>query len=159
MPNLFLKINKKSIRLMQFNLILAIWLGLILNYSFFEKINKLTPYQGIKSMLLLAATIIVIIAVYNLLLQLINWRWSAKFFSTLLIIIGGLSAYFVNSLGVIITPDQIQNLLQTDVKEAKDLWSIRLVIWILFFIIFPLSVVAILRIEQEPLQKNILKKR
>lgn len=158
MLNLFLKINKKSIRLMQFNLILAIWLGLILNYSFFEKINKLTPYQGIKAMLLLAATIIVIIAVYNLLLQLINWRWSAKFFSTLLIIIGGLSAYFVNSLGVIITPDQIQNLLQTDVKEAKDLWSIRLVIWILFFIIFPLSVVAILRIEQEPLQKNILKK-
>lgn len=143
---------------MQFNLILAIWLGLILNYSFFEKINKLTPYQGIKAMLLLAATIIVIIAVYNLLLQLINWRWSTKFFSTLLIIIGGLSAYFVNSLGVIITPDQIQNLLQTDVKEAKDLWSIRLVIWILFFIIFPLSVVAILRIEQEPLQKNILKK-
>lgn len=158
MLNFFLKINKKSIRLMQFNLILAIWLGLILNYSFFEKINKLTPYQGIKAMLLLAATIIVIIAVYNLLLQLINWRWSAKFFSTLLIIIGGLSAYFVNSLGVIITPDQIQNLLQTDVKEAKDLWSIRLVIWILFFIIFPLSVVAILRIEQEPLQKNILKK-
>ena len=91
-------------------------------------------------------------------LQLINWKWNAKFFATLLIIIGGLSAYFVNSLGVIITPDQIQNLLQTDIREAKDLWSIRLVIWTLIFVIFPLAVVAALKIEKESLQKQILKK-
>nr|WP_303891684.1 phosphoethanolamine--lipid A transferase [Acinetobacter oleivorans] len=149
---------KKPISLMQFNLILSIWLGLILNYGFFEKINKLTPYQGLKSILFLGATIIVIISVYNLLLQLISWKWSAKFFASLLIFIGGLSAYFVNSLGVVITPDQIQNLLQTDVKEAKDLWSIRLVIWTLVFVIFPLGIVAVLKIEQEPLQKHILKK-
>ncbi len=139
-------------------MILAIWLGLVLNYGFFEKINKLTPYQGIKSMLLLGATIVVIISIYNLLLQLISWRWSAKFFATLLIIIGGLSAYFVNSLGVIITPDQIQNLLQTDVREAKDLWSIRLVIWTLIFVIFPLAIIATLKIEKESLPKQILKK-
>ncbi|WP_180048065.1 MULTISPECIES: phosphoethanolamine transferase [unclassified Acinetobacter] len=160
MPTLFLKLKdlKKTITLMQFNLILAIWLGLVLNYGFFEKINKLTPYQGIKSMLLLGATIVVIISIYNLLLQLISWRWSAKFFATLLIIIGGLSAYFVNSLGVIITPDQIQNLLQTDVREAKDLWSIRLVIWTLIFVIFPLAIIATLKIEKESLPKQILKK-
>jgi lipid A ethanolaminephosphotransferase len=78
-------------------------------------------------MLFLGATLIVIVAIYNLLLQLISWKWSAKFFASLLIIIGGLSAYFVNSLGVIITPDQIQNLLQTDVRKRKicglSVWS------------------------------------
>ena len=160
MTTLFLKLKefKKPITLIQFNLILAIWLGLILNYGFFEKINKLTPYQGVKSMLFLGSTLIVIVMTYNLLLQLINWKWNAKFFATLLIIIGGLSAYFVNSLGVIITPDQIQNLLQTDIREAKDLWSIRLVIWTLIFVIFPLAVVATLKIEKESLQKQILKK-
>ena len=160
MTTLFLKLKefKKPITLIQFNLILAIWLGLILNYGFFEKINKLTPYQGVKSMLFLGSTLIVIVMTYNLLLQLINWKWNAKFFATLLIIIGGLSAYFVNSLGVIITPDQIQNLLQTDIREAKDLWSIRLVIWTLIFVIFPLAVVAALKIEKESLQKQILKK-
>ncbi len=153
----FLKLKdlKKPITLMQFNFILAIWLGLVLNFGFFEKINQLTPYKGMKSMLFLGATLIVIVAIYNLLLQLISWKWSAKFFASLLIIIGGLSAYFVNSLGVIITPDQIQNLLQTDVREAKDLWSIRLVIWTLIFVLFPLGVVAVLTIEQDPLQKHI----
>ena len=156
----FLKLKdlKKPITLMQFNFILAIWLGLVLNFGFFEKINQLTPYKGMKSMLFLGATLIVIVAIYNLLLQLISWKWSAKFFASLLIIIGGLSAYFVNSLGVIITPDQIQNLLQTDVREAKDLWSIRLVIWTLIFVLFPLGVVAVLTIEQDPLQKHIFKK-
>jgi lipid A ethanolaminephosphotransferase len=47
MPQLLLKIKnlKKPITLMQFNLILAIWLGVVLNYDFFEKINKLTSYH------------------------------------------------------------------------------------------------------------------
>lgn len=63
MTTLFLKLKefKKPITLIQFNLILAIWLGLILNYGFFEKINKLTPYQGVKSMLFLGSTLIVIV--------------------------------------------------------------------------------------------------
>lgn len=87
----FLKLKdlKKPITLMQFNFILAIWLGLVLNFGFFEKINQLTPYKGMKSMLFLGATLIVIVAIYNLLLQLISWKWSAKFFASLLIIIGG----------------------------------------------------------------------
>lgn len=122
------------------------------------RINKLTPYQGIKSILFLGSTVIVIVAAYNLLLQFISWKWSAKFFASLLVIIGGLSAYFVNSLGVIITPDQIQNLLQTDLREAKDLWSIRLIIWTLIFVIFPLGIVTVLKIQQEPLPKQVLKK-
>jgi lipid A ethanolaminephosphotransferase len=38
------------------------------------------------------------------------------------------------------------------------LWSIRLVIWTLIFVLFPLGVVAVLTIEQDPLQKHIFKK-
>ena len=139
--------KQKSISLLYFNLLLAIWLGLILNYSFYEKIHQLTPYQNLKSGLLLVATALVIIAAYNLVIQCLSWKWNAKFVASLLIIIGGLSAYFVNSLGVVITPDQIQNMLQTDVREVRDLWSIRLLIWMAVFVVLPLSLMLFLKIE------------
>lgn len=156
----FLKLrqNNKAITLIKFNLILAIWLGLILNFGFFKRINQLTPYQGVKSILFLGATLIVVVAAYNFLLQLINWKWTAKVFAAVFIIVGGLSSYFVNSLGVVITPDQIQNMLQTDVREVKDLWSLHLIIWAIFFIIIPLIVLKILKIEKETFGERMLKK-
>ncbi|KCX27222.1 phosphoethanolamine transferase domain-containing protein, partial [Acinetobacter baumannii] len=119
----------KDVTLLNFNLLLSIWLGLFLNIGFFKKIHQLTPYNGIKSVLFLGATLVILIAAYNLIFQLINWKWTAKIFAILLIFIGGFSSYFVNTLGVIISPDQIQNMVQTDVSEFTDLISLRFVLW------------------------------
>jgi len=49
MPHLLLKIKnlKKPITSMQFNLILAIWLGLVLNYGFLKKLINFNPYYQI----------------------------------------------------------------------------------------------------------------
>ncbi|MDN8693986.1 DUF1705 domain-containing protein, partial [Staphylococcus aureus] len=82
---------------------------------------SLTPYQGVKAQLFLIATAFVLVALYNLLLQILDWKWTAKFFAIVLVFIGGFSAYFVNSLGVVISPDQIQNMVQTDPGEVTDL--------------------------------------
>ncbi|EOX7320198.1 phosphoethanolamine transferase domain-containing protein, partial [Acinetobacter baumannii] len=124
----------KDVTLLNFNLLLSFWLSLFLNIVFFKKIHQLTPYNGIKSFLFLGATLIILIAAYNLILQLINWKWTAKIFAILLIFIGGFSSYFVNTLGVIISPDQIQNMVQTDVSEVTDLISLRFVLWTIFFV-------------------------
>ena len=149
---------KKSISLSGFNMLLAIWLGLILNFAFYQKIHEFTPYANLKAGVLLAATALIIIAFYNLLLQWLNWKWNAKILASLLIILGGFSAYFVNSLGVVITPDQIQNMLQTDAREVRDLWSMRLVIWTLGFVIFPLGIVWMLQIQPASLGRQIVQK-
>lgn len=138
---------KKSISLSGFNMLLAMWLGLILNFAFYQKIHEFTPYANLKAGLLLVATALIIIAFYNLVLQWLNWKWNAKILASVLIILGGFSAYFVNSLGVVITPDQIQNMLQTDAREVRDLWSMRLIIWTLGFVIFPLGIVWMLQIQ------------
>ena len=38
-------------------------------------------------------------------------------------------------------------MLQTDAREVRDLWSIRLVIWTLVFVVFPLCIVWMLNIQ------------
>jgi len=148
----------KPISLARFNLLLAVWLGLVLNVAFYQKIHQLTPYTNLKAGALLAATVLVIIGLYNLVLQWLNWKWNAKILGSVLIILGGFSAYFVNSLGVVITPDQIQNMLQTDAREVRDLWSIRLVIWTLVFVIFPLCIVWMLNIQPASFGRQLLHK-
>ncbi|WP_032066267.1 phosphoethanolamine transferase, partial [Acinetobacter baumannii] len=141
-----------------FNLLLSIWLGLFLNIGFFKKIHQLTPYNGIKSVLFLGATLVILIAAYNLIFQLINWKWTAKIFAILLIFIGGFSSYFVNTLGVIISPDQIQNMVQTDVSEFTDLISLRFVLWTVFFVILPIFLITQVKFKQEKASRLLLKK-
>jgi len=45
----------KPISLARFNLLLAIWLGLVLNFAFYQKIHQLTPYTNLKAGALLPA--------------------------------------------------------------------------------------------------------
>lgn len=127
-----LKSKQPILSLSQFSLVLSIWLGLALNFSFYNKIKALTPYTGFKSVALLGATILIIIAAYNLIMQLIQWRYTTKIFAFIFVFLGGFSAYFVTSLGVVISPDQIQNAMQTDVNEASDLFSWQLIVWVVF---------------------------
>ncbi|TCB69937.1 phosphoethanolamine--lipid A transferase [Acinetobacter sp. ANC 4216] len=148
----------KPISLSQFNVLLAIWLGAILNFAFFQKIQSLTPYQGPKAYLFLMATVLVIVAAYNLIFQLIQWKWNAKIFASIFLVVGGFTAYFVNSLGVVISPEQIQNMMQTDAREVGDLLSLQFVLWTAAFVVFPLLFISLVRIKAESLPCKIIKK-
>src|SRR5690606_17970638 len=148
----------KPISLSQFNLLLAIWLGVVLNFTFFQKIHSLTPYSGPKAYLFLSATVLVIVAAYNLIFQLVQWSWNAKIFAYGLSFSGGFTAYFVNSLGVVISPEQVQNMMQTDAREVQDLLSLRFVLWALVFLAFPMICGSLARVTPEAFSSKVIKK-
>ena len=154
------KIQQKIPRLSlsQFNFVLALWLGVVLNLAFYQQIQQLTPYTGLKAGLFLAATVLVVVALYNVLMQLLQWRWNSKLLASVLLIIGGLSAYFVNSLGVTITSDQVQNMMQTDVKEVQDLISPQFFIWVFGLVILPVLLIWLLPLHKEALSTVVAKK-
>ena len=72
MMTFFQNLKKKPISLIVFNLLLAIWLGVFLNIAFFEKIHMLTPYNGVKAGLFVVASIIIVVAAYNFIFQLLT---------------------------------------------------------------------------------------
>ena len=148
----------KPIRLGTFNLFIALWIGVILNLTFYEKLQQLSPYEGLKESMFILATIAIVVALYNFVLQFLSWKWSAKFLAIILIVVGGMSAYFVNSLGVIITSDQIQNMMQTDANEVKDLFSFRLILWVVLFVVLPILLICVLKIRDESLARLTFKK-
>lgn len=152
------KFKIKVISLLTFNLLLAIWLGFFLNISFYERLRSLTPYTGIKANLFVAASVMVVIAVYNFILQWVSWKWNAKLIAMILIVIGGLASYMVTSLGVLITADQIQNIMQTNFAEARDTWSWNLLLWVLGMIVLPIATILFVQIKPEPIAGQILSK-
>ncbi|WP_151742344.1 phosphoethanolamine transferase, partial [Acinetobacter sp. TUM15103] len=154
----FSTLRNKQISLFMFNFIIAIWLGAILNFGFYKKVHLLTPYLGIKATFFLAATVVIVVATYYAALQILNWKWTAKIFAILLVFIGGFSSYFVNTLGVIISPDQIQNIAQTDVAEATDLLSLRFGLWTIFFVILPIFLITQVKLKSEKILPLLLKK-
>ncbi len=158
MMTFFQNLKKKPISLIVFNLLLAIWLGVFLNIAFFEKIRMLTPYNGVKAGLFVVASIIIVVAAYNFIFQFFNWKWTAKPLAIALVFIGGFAAYAVNTLGVLITSDQIQNLMQTDIAEARDTWSWHLLTWTLGMIVLPIIVILMMKIKPEPIIRQLLHK-
>ena len=148
----------KPLSLSQFNLLLAVWLGGGLNIAFFQQIHTLTPYQGIKANLFLGATLLVIVALYNFIFQLFSWKWNAKFLALILVVLGGFTAYFVNSLGVVMSSEQIQNIMQTDIHEVQDLLSIRFLMWIFGLVICPVMLISFIRILPEKNTTQWIKK-
>jgi len=147
-----------SLSLTTFNLLLAIWIGLVINLSFFNKIKMLTPYEGFKEQLFLLATICIVIAIYNFALQLLTWKWTTKAVAIFLVVLGGFSSYFVSNFGIIINSDQIQNMIQTDLREVRDLLSIKYALWTLFFVISPVLIISLVRIKSEPVITLLWKK-
>lgn len=148
----------KEVSLSRFNIYLALWLAVVLNVMFYKQVQLLTPYHGFKAYAFIGATILVVLAFYHLVFQLLQWRPMAKGLAALLIVIGGMSAYFVNSLGVSITPDQIQNMMQTDGNEVRDLLSWRLVLWIGAMVVLPLVVLFKVKIRRDPFKTVLLHK-
>ena len=158
MMTFFQQLKIKPISLIVFNLLLAIWLGVFLNIAFFEKIRMLTPYNGVKAGLFVVASIIIVVAAYNFIFQFFNWKWTAKPLAIALVFIGGFAAYAVNTLGVLITSDQIQNLMQTDIAEARDTWSWHLLTWTLGMTVVPIIVILMMKIKPEPIIRQLLHK-
>lgn len=149
---------RPQLSILKLNFFVALWLSTVPNLIFYQQIAAFTPYHGLKAGLFIMATFVVVFSLYSLLLQLINWRITAVLFSAILIFVAGLSAYFVSSFGVTISADQIQNMLQTEAREVRDLLSLRFLLWTICLVILPCLLLIRITIKQQPITKTIREK-
>ncbi len=73
-----------------------------------------------------------------------------------MIVLTGLTSYFVNQLGVNVNTAQIENVMQTDTREALDLLSIPLLLWVLKIIVVPLIGLLFIQIKPTNNLKHLL---
>ncbi|MCH4248088.1 MAG: phosphoethanolamine--lipid A transferase [Acinetobacter populi] len=149
-----LKFWKKPISLHTFILGFSVWITLSLNFIFFEKLYQLTPYKGFPAILFIGAMVVLLTSYFNFIFNLLMWRWNVKILAFIFLFIGGATTYF-NYLGIGIDAYQIQNLIETDPHEARDLMSLNILLWVAVLLVLPLSILSLFKIKKDKLLSTL----
>lgn len=127
-----------SRKLVIINGLIALWMTCLANTTFLHTLYTLTPYSGLQAGLFLTSAFVLLWAYLNLLLQLTTWGVLARPIQSLLLFFCAFGAYSIDTFGVGIDTGQIQNLMQTDPREARDLLNWHLFAYVTIIMGLPL---------------------
>ncbi|MCV2892455.1 phosphoethanolamine transferase [Lentibacter sp. XHP0401] len=96
-------------------------------------------------------------AVFFLLLaafSLFAFPWLAKPFLAAMVVLSGVTSYYMDSMGVIIDRDMIQNVMVTTMTESKHLITFGFVSHVLVFGVLPAGLVLMVKLKPQSLLKS-----
>jgi lipid A ethanolaminephosphotransferase len=106
----------------------SVWLATIGNLALWEQVQQLPEVAGLRGLAFAIGFGTSITAATLALLSLMNWRGWLKPVLTVFFLSAASGAYFMMSYGIVIDSTMITNVMQTDTKEALDLFNWRMLI-------------------------------
>jgi len=126
----------KKITTAKLIIISAIFLVLFDNFAFFRDVIKVYPVFWV-NIGFLASVAIVLTCAIIVLLALVSSKYTIKPVLILTFFIASTAGYFMNNYNVVIDHTMIQNIFATNVKESAELFSFKLILYILLLGILP----------------------
>jgi lipid A ethanolaminephosphotransferase len=124
----------------------SIFLVLACNLAFFRKLLEVFPAVG-KNLGFLVSAVIVLTAFLALLCNLVRSRYTTKLVLIVLLLLSSVTAYFMDTYNIVIDDTMIENILETDLRQSLDLFSLRLVAYFLLLGVLPATIVLKIRVE------------
>jgi len=121
-----------------FKLILLVSIFLITadNFAFFSNVAEVYP-ANLKSIAFLGSLVLVFGGIPVLLFSLVCFRPTIKPVLIITLLISSFASYFMDSYNVIIDSTMLQNIVKTDMAEALDLISLKLILYVTVLGIVP----------------------
>jgi lipid A ethanolaminephosphotransferase len=107
------------------------------NLTFWRSFTAATGGMSMAHLPLLAGCFLLIVFLFNAVLALFSFRFVLKPLLVILFVMTGLTAYFMSHYGVQIDKSMIQNVFETDAREAGELLSVQLVLVMLLLGVLP----------------------
>ena len=117
-------------------ILVSIFFVLFYNYSFFDNVLTTYPWTEQNKGFLLSLPI-VLVSITALFFTLLSSKFTTKPLLIIVLLLSSMTAYFMNTYQVVIDDSMIRNTLQTDTKEAMDLFSFKQVLYFLFLGLLP----------------------
>jgi lipid A ethanolaminephosphotransferase len=114
----------------------ALFLVLFDNFAFFRDVTEVYSPSW-NNIWFLASLAVVLTCVIMLLLVIVSSKYTFKPILILFFLISSVAGYFMNNYNVIIDHTMIQNIFSTNVKEAVELFSFKLVLYVLLLGVLP----------------------
>ncbi|MEY3886904.1 MAG: Phosphoethanolamine transferase EptA [Pseudomonadota bacterium] len=138
----------------------SVWLASAGNYALWDQVHQLPDVNGLRGVAFTLGFGVIITGALTTLLSLLNWGKLLKPVLMVFFLSAASGAYFMMSYGIVIDSTMITNVIQTDTKEALDLFNWRMLVSLAIFGILPCWVlwktpVKSLRLGQQ-LMTNVL---
>ena len=114
----------------------SLFLVLFGNFSFFKNVADIYP-PSLDNIIFLGSLAAVLSSFIILSLILVTTRYTTKPLLILILLVSSLASYFMDSYGVVIDRGMIQNVVQTNIDEAVDLFNFRLSLYFLLLGVLP----------------------
>ena len=128
----------------------ALWIASVCNWHLWRAMSALPELDSARGVLFMVAFGGVIAAATLILLALFAWTRIIKLAIAVFLTSAALCAHFMGSYGVVIDPTMMLNVVQTDVRETRDLVGWPMLFSVLVLAVLP--VVAMWRIPLKPLK-------
>ena len=126
----------------------ALWIAAFANWPLWQALLALPETASARGAFFVVGFGLMIAALLTALLTVVAWRFSIKPAIALLLLSAAFGAHFMGAYGVVIDSTMMVNVVQTDVREVRDLLSGRLLIGVLLLAGAPLLFVWRVRLQR-----------
>lgn len=147
----------KSIPSLRLILIMAVFFTLTMNYSLFSHLLAAYPLNT-KNALFLLTFAIGYTGLIALIFALLSFKYTLKPVMIALLLCSSSIAYFMDTYDVLINSEMLMNALYTDVREASNLFSVRLIIYVGLLGILPSLILWKMPVAYHPWPKEIARR-
>jgi len=127
------------------------------NYTFYTNVLQVYPINTDNTGFLLSL-LVLLIAINILLFTIVSSKYTTKVILIIVLMISSLTNYFMNTYHIIVDDDMIRNVLQTNINESMDLFSIKQLLYLLFLGVIPSYFVYKVKINYRIWHKELLSK-
>lgn len=128
--------------------LISAWLATACNVPLWREVAQLPGQGSLRGWGFALAFAIIVAAGNAALLSLLAWRWTLKPAAAVLVVMAAFGAYFMLAYGIAIDASMLVNVLQTDVREAGDLLS-----WRMLATVGALAVPPLLWLHRRPVRR------
>ncbi len=143
---------------LQLTLILSILLISIFNLPFWREVLSLSYDGGLRSIGFALSFYIFLVTLLNLMLNLMAVKYIFKPIAIFILISASFATYFMSSYGVMLDRSMIQNVLETDPSEVRDLLNINMLLYVTLLGLLPSFLVYKVEIAFQPLLREMAAK-
>lgn len=137
-------------------LLVSLFITVFGNFSFWEQLASRLSLRD--EPILFVSFFIVILTLINFLLTLVSFKPIFKIMTIIILMTSAFAAYFMDNYAVMIDTGMIHNTLATNVHEASELFSFKLVLTVLLLGLIPSYLILKAKIRYQPFFKGLLQK-
>ena len=138
--------------------IVMAWLVATANGAWWHTVGQGRNWWQPGNWLLFGCCYTALVALHFALLAPFAFRRVMKPLLTVLVVVSAAAAYYTHTFAVMLDPAMVQNVLHTDVHEARELLNLRMLAWVASWSVLPVAFIWLVRLQPvEPLRALLVR--